>query len=209
MSGMGWEVDPRPGHCLGEAEGCRQSAWEMVPSELITWGVQLFSLSVEVVGMVGWNAHIWARWDDGSGCPEGLFLHCKSCQGVSCEHNFPVAAVSALSRWVLLHWSCCWVPHLTPDACFNMVPVPLLHVIAQLSSAPVGRRCLGVGNTICSISTLLNFSTLYLGWMKTVVLPGTYNTAVNCIILDPYAVEFIPLLVWKYGTFRPVFCCWQ
>lgn len=123
--------------------------------------------SMKVFGMAGWNVDIWARWDDDFGCPEGLFLHWKSCQGVFCEHSFPGAAVSALSRWVLLHWSWCRVPHLTqPDACFNMVPAPLLHVIAQLSSAPVGSRCLGVGETICCTSTLLNFSTLYPGWTK-------------------------------------------
>lgn len=73
MSGMSWEVDPRPGHWLGWAEGCRQSAWEMVPSELILWDVQVSPLSVKVVGMAGWEVDIWARWDDDSGCPEGLF----------------------------------------------------------------------------------------------------------------------------------------
>lgn len=73
VSGMSWEVNPRPGHWLGWAEGCGQSAWEMVPSELLI-SVEVFSLSVKIVGMAGWNVDIWARWGDDSGCPEGLFL---------------------------------------------------------------------------------------------------------------------------------------
>lgn len=38
---------------LGWAEACRQSAWEMVSSELTIWGVQMLSLSMKVVGMAG------------------------------------------------------------------------------------------------------------------------------------------------------------
>lgn len=82
-------------------------------------------------------------------------------------------------------------PHLTQPAVSIWSQ---LHVVAQLSSAPVHRRCSDVGGTMYCISTWLNFSTLYPERIKTVVLPGLYNTAVNHIILDPYAGQVYPSL---------------